>query len=39
MPLLFLVGQRTVLVRLRSAAHGAAAGVEKDLQWLLVRLR
>lgn len=39
MPLLFLVGQRPVLVRLRSAAHEAAAGVEKDLQWLLERLR
>ena len=39
MPLLFLVGQRPVMVRLRSAAKDAAAGLEQDLSWLLKRLR
>ena len=39
MPLLFLVGQQPVLVRLRSAAHEAAAGVETELEWLLERLQ
>ena len=39
MPLLFLVGQRPVMVRLRSAARDAAAGLERDLEWLLRRLR
>ena len=39
MPLLFLIGQQPVLVRMRSAARDAAAGVEDDLGWLLDRLR
>ena len=39
MPLLFLIGQQPVLVRMRSAARDAAAGVEEDLDWLLDRLR
>ena len=39
MPLLFLVGKRPVMVRLRSAARDAAAGLERDLEWLLRRLR
>ena len=39
MPLLFLIGRHPVLVRLRSAARDAAAGVEDDLGWLLDRLR
>ncbi len=39
MPLLFLIGQQPVLVRMRSAARDAAAGVEEDLGWLLDRLR
>ena len=39
MPLLFLVGRQPLLVRLRTAAHEAAAGLEKDLAWLLERLR
>ena len=39
MPLLFLIGQQPVLVRMRSAAREAAAGVEDDLGWLLDRLR
>ena len=38
MPLLFLIGQQPVLVRMRSAARDAAAGVEEDLDWLLDRL-
>ena len=39
MPLLFLIGQQPVLVRMRSAARDAAAGVEEDLDWLLDGLR
>lgn len=39
MPLLFLIGRHPVLVRMRSAARDAAAGVEEDLGWLLDRLR
>lgn len=39
MPLLFLVGRQPVMVRMRSAARDAAAGVEQDLAWLLDRLR
>lgn len=39
MPLLFLVGRQPLMVRLRTAAHEAAAGLEKDLAWLLDRLR
>ena len=39
MPLLFLIGQQPVLLRMRSAARDAAAGVEDDLGWLLDRLR
>ena len=39
MPLLLLIGQQPVLVRMRSAARDAAAGVEEDLDWLLDRLR
>lgn len=39
MPLLFLIGQQPVLVRMRSAGKDAAAGVEEDLGWLLDRLR
>ena len=39
MPLLFLIGRHPVLVRLRSAGRDAAAGVEKDLGWLLDQLR
>ena len=38
MPLLFLIGQPPVLVRMRSAARDAAAGVEDELGWLLDRL-
>ena len=33
MPLLFLVGRQPLMVRLRTAAHEAAAGLEKDLAW------
>ena len=39
MPVLFLAGRRPLMVRLRSAAHDAAAGLERDLEWLLERLR
>ena len=39
MPLLFVIGRHPVLVRMRSAARDAAAGVEEDLGWLLDRLR
>ncbi len=39
MPLLYLVGEQPVMVRLRSAARDAAAGVEEDLGWLVDRLR
>ena len=39
MPLLFLLNQQPVLVRMRSAGRDAAAGVEEDLGWLLDRLR
>ena len=39
MPLLFLIGRHPVMVRMRSAARDAAAGVEADLGWLLDRLR
>ena len=31
--------RRPLMVRLRSAAHDAAAGLERDLEWLLERLR
>ena len=37
-PLLFLIGQPPVLVRMRSAARDAAPGVEDELGWLLDRL-
>ena len=39
MPLLFLIGRHPVMVRMRSAARDAAAGVQEDLGWLLDRLR
>ena len=39
MPLLFLIGRHPVMVRMRSAARDAAAGVEEDLGWLLDQLR
>lgn len=39
MPLLFLLNQQPVLVRMRSAGRDAAAGVEEDLGWLLDALR
>ena len=39
MPLLFLIGQHPVLVRMRSAGRDAAAGVEEELGWLLDQLR
>ena len=39
LPLLFLIGRHPVMVRMRSAARDAAAGVEEDLGWLLDRLR
>jgi hypothetical protein len=39
MPVLFLAGRQPLMVRLRSAAHDAAAGLERDLEWLLERLR
>lgn len=39
MPLLFLLNQQPVLVRMRSAGRDAAAGVEEDPGWLFDGLR
>ena len=39
MPLLFLIGRHSVMVRMRGAVRDAAAGVEDELGWLLDRLR
>ena len=39
MPLLFLLNQQPILVRMRSAGRDAAAGVDQDLGWLLDELR